>query len=143
VRTDHRNQVIHAGVHGGDRLKHGHLGKRPETAVVVPVLWQQPVAFAVIGTLLAILAPVLGMLVLPVLLAVALVGPGIEISGQFGTLPLRFPGPLANLVGAETLGLDPGLRQKMTATMDTSTGAAHGSLLNEAVNLAQPLQPEE
>jgi predicted membrane metal-binding protein len=143
VRTDHRNQVINAWLNGGYRLKHVHLCKRLETAFVVPVLLQQPVAFAVIGTLLAILAPVLGMLVLPVLLAVALVGPVIGISGQFGTLPLRFPGPLANLVGAETLGLDPGIRQKMTATMGTSTGAAHGSLLSEAINLAKPLQQEE
>jgi predicted membrane metal-binding protein len=114
-----------------------------DTAFVVPVLLQQPIAFPVSGMLLAILAPILGMVVLPALLAVALVGPVIRIGGQFGTLPLRFPGALTNLVGAETLGLDPGIRQKMTATMGTSTGAVHGSLLSEAINLAKPLQQEE
>ena len=49
--------------------------------LAVPVLLQQPVAFPVIGTLLAILAPVLGMLVLPALLAVSLVGLVIGIGG--------------------------------------------------------------
>jgi hypothetical protein len=130
-------------MNGGYRLEHVHLCKRMKTAFVVPVLLQEPVPCAVIRPLLAILAPVLGMLVLPALLAVALVGPVIGISGQFGTLPLRFPGPLAYLVGAETLGLDPGIRQKMTATMGTSTGAVHGSLLSEAINLVKPLQQEE
>jgi hypothetical protein len=110
---------------------------------VVPVLLQQPVAFAVICPLLAILAPVLGMLVSPALVAVTLVSLVIGIRGQFGPLPLRFPGPLAYLVGAETLGLDPGIWQKMPATMGTSTGAVHGSLLSEAINLAKPLQQEE
>jgi hypothetical protein len=110
---------------------------------MVPVLLQEPIAFAVRRPSLAILTPVLGMLMLPAVLAVALVGPVIRIGGQFGTLPLRFPGALTNLVGAETLGLDPGIRQKMTATMGTSTGAVHGSLLSEAINLAKPLQQEE
>jgi hypothetical protein len=109
---------------------------------VVPVRLQQPVAFAVICPLLTILPPVLGMLVSPALVAVTLVSLVIGIRGQFGPLPRRFPGPLAYLVGAETLGLDPGIWQKMPATMGTSTGAVHGSLLSEAINLANPLQQE-
>ena len=48
---------------------------------MVPVLLQKPVAFAVIRTCLAILAPVLGMLVLPAVLAVSLVSPVIGIGG--------------------------------------------------------------
>ena len=83
----------------GYRLEHVHLCKRTETAFVVPVLLQQPIAFAVIRTPLAILAPVMGMLVLPAVLAVSLVGPIIGIRGEFVTLPLRFSGPLAGLVG--------------------------------------------
>lgn len=78
--------------------------------LAVSVLLQQTVAFPVIGTLLAILAPVLGMLVLPALLAVSLVGLVIGIGGQFVSLPLGFSRPLAGLVGAETLRFDPGIR---------------------------------
>ena len=110
---------------------------------MVPVLLQKPVAFAVIRTLLAILAPIMGMLVLPAVLAVSLVGPVIGIGGQFVSLPLSFSGPLAGLVGAEALGLNTGIRQKMTAAMSTSTSAVHGFLLSEAINLAKRLQQEE
>ena len=110
---------------------------------MVPVLLQKPVAFAVIRTLLAILAPILGMLMLPALLAVSLVGPVIGIGGQFVSVPLSFSGPLAGLVGAEALGLNTGIRQKMTAAMSTSTSAVHGFLLSEAINLAKRLQQEE
>jgi hypothetical protein len=143
VRTDRWNQVINTWLNGGYRLYHVHLCKRTGTAFVVPVLLQQPVAFAVRRPLLTILVPVLGMLMLPAVLAVALVGPVIGIGGHFLALPLRFPGPLAYRVGAETLGLDPGIWQKMTATMSTSMGAVHGSLLSEAINLAKLLQQEE
>jgi hypothetical protein len=92
------------------------------------VLLQKPVTFAVIHPLLAILAPVLGMLVLPAVLAVSLVGPVIGIRGPFGPLLLGFSGPLAGLVGAETLRLDPGIRQHETPAMGTSNGAVHGFL---------------
>jgi hypothetical protein len=124
--------VINAGLNGGYRLEHVHLCKRTETALVVPVLLQQPVPFAVIRTLLAILAPVMRRLVVPALLAVSLVSPVIGIRGQFGTLPLGFSGPLAGLVGAETLRLDPGIRHKETSAMGTANGAVHGFLLREA-----------
>jgi hypothetical protein len=73
---------------------------------------QKPVAFAVIRTLLAILAPIMGMLVLPALLAVSLVGSVIGIGGQFVSLPLSFSGPLAGLVGAEALGRTRGSGRK-------------------------------
>jgi hypothetical protein len=112
-------------------------------AFVVPVLLQQPVAFAVIRMLLAILAPVLGMLVLPSVLAVALVGPVIRIGGQFVSLPLGFPGPLTDLAGTETLGLDPGIRQHETPAMGTANGAAHGFLLREAGYRKKWLSREE
>jgi hypothetical protein len=138
VWTDHRDQVINAWLNEGYGLEHVHLCKRTDTAFVVPVLLQKPVAFAVIRTLLAILAPVLGMLMLPALLAVSLVGPVIGIGGQFVSLPLRFSGPLAGLVGAEALGLNTGIRQKMTAAMSTSTSAVHGFLLSEAINYNVP-----
>jgi hypothetical protein len=132
VWTDRGNEVINAWLNGGDRLEHVHLCKRTATAFAVSVLLQQPVPFAVSRTLLAILAPVLGMLVLPTLLAVALVGSVIRISGQFGTLPLGFSGALAGLVGAETLCLDPGIRQHETPAMGTANGTVHGFLLREA-----------
>jgi hypothetical protein len=101
------------------------------------VLLQQPVAGTVIGTHLAILAPVLGMLVLPVALAVSLVGLVIGISGHFVALPAGFSGPLAGLVGTEPLVLDPGIRQKTTAAMGTADGTVHGFLLREATTLAK------
>jgi hypothetical protein len=104
---------------------------------LVSVLLQKPVAFTVIGARLTILAPVLGMLVLPASLAISLVGPVIGISGHFVALPAGFSGPLAGLVGTEPLALDPGIRQKTTAAMGTSDGAVHGFLLSEATNLAK------
>jgi hypothetical protein len=107
------------------------------------VLWQKPSAFAVIRTFLAILAPVMGMLVLPVMLAVSLVGPVIGISGHFFALPLRFSGPLADLVRTETLGLGTGIRHTETPAMDTANGAVHGFLLREAVPLKKWLLQEE
>ena len=107
------------------------------------MLLQQPVTFAVIRTLVAILAPVLGMLVLPAVLAVALVGPVIGIRGQFGTLPLGFSGALAGLVGAETLRLDSGIRQHETPAMGTANGAVHGFLLREAGHHKKRLSQEE
>src|SRR5438445_624893 len=112
-------------------------------AFAVPVLLQQPVPFAVIRSLLAILAPVLGMLVGPALLAVSLVSSVIGVHGQFGTLPLSFSGPLTGLVGTETLCLNSGIRQKTTAAMGTADGAVHGFLLREAGNLKHRWSQEE
>ena len=80
---------------------------------------------------------------MPLVLAIALVGAVIRVGSEFGTLPLGFSGPLAGLVGAEALGLNTGIRQKMTAAMSTSTSAVHGFLLSEAINLAKRLQQEE
>ena len=125
--------MIHAGLHASYGCEHVHLCKRTDTAFGVPVLLQQPVAFAVIRTLLAILAPIMGMLVLPALLAVSLVGLVIGIGGQFVSLPLGFSRALAGLVGAETLRCDPGIRQPETPTMSTAHLAVHGFLLCEAV----------
>ena len=114
-----------------------------DTAFTVPVLLQQPVAFTVSGSLLAILAPVLGVLMLPALLAVSLVGPVIRIRGQFGTLPLGFSGPLAGLVGTETLRLNPGIWQHETPAMGTANGAVHGFLLRKAGHRKKRLSQEE
>jgi hypothetical protein len=107
------------------------------------MLLQQPVPFAVIRMLLAILAPVMGMLVLPAVLAVALVGPVIGISRHFFALPLCSSGALAGRVGTETLGLGTGIRPKETPAMDTAHLAVHGFLLREAVLLKKWLVQEE
>src|SRR5262249_49723643 len=138
-----RDQVINAWLNGGYRLEHVQLCKRTHTTLVVPVLLQQPGAFTVIGMLVPILLPVMGMLVLPVSLAIALVGSVIRISGQFGVLPAGFSVPLAGLVGTEPLTFDAGIRQKMTATMGTADGAVHGFLLREAGHLKNRLLQEE
>jgi hypothetical protein len=114
-----------------------------DTAFVVPVLLQQPIAFPVSGMLLAILAPILGMVVLPALLAVALVGPVIRIGGHFFALPLRFSGALAGLLRTEPLGLGTGIRHKETPAMDTAHLTVHGFLLREAVSLTTWLCQEE
>ena len=108
-------------MNGGYRLEHVHLCKRTETAFVVPVLLQQPVPFAVGHPSLAILTPVLGILMLPALLAVALVGAVIGVGGELGTLPLGFSRALAGLVRAESLRLHPGIRQHETLAMALST----------------------
>jgi hypothetical protein len=85
--------------------------------------------------LVALLAPVLGRLAVPAVLAVALVGPVIRIGGHFVALPLRFSGPLAGLLRTEPLGLGTGIRYKETPAMDTAHRAVHGFLLREAVSL--------
>jgi hypothetical protein len=143
VRTDDWDEVINAWLNEGYGCERVHPCKRTDTAFVVPVPLQKPIAFTVIGTLVAILAPVMGMLVLPLLLAVSLVGPVIGIGGQFVTLPPGFSGSLAGLVGAETLRLDPGMRQNETPAMGTSNGAVHGFLLSEAGHLNKRLSQEE
>jgi hypothetical protein len=143
VWADRRDQVINAWLNGGYRLKRVHLCKRTEAAFAVPVPLQQSVAFTGIGTLVAILAPVLGMLALPALLAVALVGPVIGIGGHFFALPLRFSGALAGLLRTELLGLGTGIRHKETPAMDTAHLAVHGFLLREAVSLTTWLCQEE
>jgi hypothetical protein len=132
VWADGGNQVINAWLNGDYRLEHIHLCKRTATAFVVPVLLQQSVPFAVIRTPLATLAPVLGMPLLPLVLAIALVGTVIEVGGEFGPLPLGFSRALAGLVGAETLRLRPGIRQHETSAMGTANSAVHGFLLREA-----------
>jgi hypothetical protein len=143
VRTDCRDEVINAGVNCGYRLEHVHLCKWTETAFAVPVPLQQSVAFTVVGTLVAILTPVLGMLALPALLAVALVGSVIRIGGHFVALPLRFSGSLAGRLRAEPLGLGTGIRHKETPAMDTAHLAVHGFLLREAVLLTTWLCQEK
>jgi hypothetical protein len=52
-------------------------------------------------------------------------------------------GPLAGLVGAETLRLDPGIRQHETPAMGTANGAVHGFLLREAGHRKKWLSQEE
>jgi len=101
---------------------------------------QNPVSFAVIGSFLSVSAPVMGMLALPVSLAIFLVGLVIGITGQLVSLPLGFPGPLTGFVGAEALGFDPGIRSKMTTAMDASMGVVHGFLQSEATTLTKRLE---
>jgi hypothetical protein len=143
VRTDCWDEVINAGLNAGYGLDHVHLCKRTATAFMVPVLLQEPVPFAVIHTPLAILAPILGMPLLPLVLALALVGSVIRIGGHFVALPLRFSGPLSGLLGAEPLGLGTGIRHKETPAMDTAHLAVHGFLLRAAVLLTTWLCQEE
>jgi hypothetical protein len=131
VRTAGGNPVINAGLHGDDRLEHIHLGKRTATACGVPVLWPQPVACALIGTPVAIRAPVSGRPLLPLVLALSLVGAVIGVGGACGPLPLSVSRALAGRVGAETWGLRPGMRHKATSAMGTATGAVPGFLLRE------------
>jgi hypothetical protein len=110
---------------------------------MVSGLLQEPVAFAVSRTPLAILAPVLRLPLLPLVLAIALVGTVIGVGGEFGPLPLGFSRALAGLVGAETLRLHPGIRQHETSAMGTAHGAVHGFLLREAGHRKKRLFQEE
>jgi hypothetical protein len=90
--------------------------------------------------LVAILTPVMGMTFLPASLAVSLVGLVVRIGGYLVLLPTGFPGPLAGLVGTESLGLDTGIGQKNTPAMGTSSLAVHDFLLGEAINLSKRTQ---
>jgi hypothetical protein len=135
--------MINTWFNEGYRCERVHLCKRTGTAFVVPVLLQQPVPFAVGRPSLAILAPVLGMLVLPVALAVSLIGPVVGVTGQFVALPLRFSGPLAGWMSAEALGLDAGIGHKRGTAVGTPQGVVHGFLLTEATNLPKRLQRGE
>jgi hypothetical protein len=132
--------MINTWFNEGYRGERVHLCKRTDTAFVVPVLLQQPVPFAVSRPSLVILAPVLGMLVLPVALAVSLIGSVVGVTGQFVALPLRLSGPLAGWLSAEALGLDAGIGHKRGAAVGTPQGVVHGFLLTEATNLPKRLQ---
>jgi hypothetical protein len=132
--------MINTWFNEGYRCERVHLCKRTGTAFVIPVLLQQPVPFAVRRPSLAILAPVLGMLVLPVALGVSLIGSVVGVTGQFVALPLRFSGPLAGWMSAEALGLDAGIGHKRGAAVGTPQGVVHGFLLTEATNLPKRLQ---
>ena len=104
---------------------------------------QQSIAFAVIGSPLAIVTPVTTMPTLPGLPRVSLVGLIIGVGGHLVALPLGFPDPLTGRVGAESLYLDTGIRHKAAPTIGTSTLAMHGFLLCEAVDLQTGLVQEE
>jgi hypothetical protein len=102
-----------------------------------------PIAFAVIGPPLTVVAPVVGVLVLPRVPGVSLVGLIIGIGGHLASLPLGFSGLLTGLVGAEALSFDTGIGRKAAAAVGTSTLAVHGLLLYEAVDLEKGLVQEE
>jgi hypothetical protein len=63
--------------------------------------------------------------------------------GHLVSLPRGFSRPLAGPVGAESLGLAPGLGHKAAPAVGTSTVAVHGFLLGEAVDLQPGLVQEE
>ena len=96
---------------------------------------QQSIAFAVIGSPLAIVTPVTTMPTLPGLPRVSLVGLIIGVGGHLVALPLGFSGPLTGGVGTASLRLDTGIGHKAAPTMGPSTLAGHGFLLYEAVDL--------
>ena len=110
---------------------------------MVPVVLQQSIAFAVIGPPLTVVAPVVGVLALPGVLGVSLIGLIIGIGCHLVSLPLGFSGLLAELVGAEALGFDARIGDKAAAAVGTSTLAVHGFLLCEAVDREKGLVQEE
>jgi hypothetical protein len=63
----------------------------------------------------------------PCLLGIALVGLIIRIGRHLLALPSSFPRLLAGLFGAESLGLDTGIRDKAAPAVGTSTLAVHSS----------------
>jgi len=104
---------------------------------------QESIAFTVIGAPLTVVTPVVGVLALPRLPGVSLVGWIIGISGHLVALPLGFSSALAGVVGAEALGFDTGIGRKAAAAVGASTLAVHGFLLCEAVDLQTGLVQEE
>jgi hypothetical protein len=104
---------------------------------------QKSIALTVIWVLVAVVTPVSAMLMLPSEPSVSLVGLIIGIACHLIALPLGFSGLLAGLVGAKALGFDTGIGHKAAATVGTSTLAAHGFLLCEALDLQQRLVQEE
>ncbi len=110
---------------------------------LVAVGLQESIAFAVIGPPLTVVAPVVGVLVLPRVLSISLIGLIIGIGSHLVSLPLGFSGLLAGLVRAEALGFDTGIGHIAAAAVGTSTLAIHGFLLCEAVDLETGLVQEE
>jgi hypothetical protein len=104
---------------------------------------QQSVAFAVVGSMLTILAPIVGMSLVPGALAVLLVGLIIRIGGHLVFLPLIFSGFLARRGSTKALRLDSRIGYKLTPTVGTVELAVHGFLLREAVDLNNGLFQEE
>ena len=104
---------------------------------------QKSIAFTVIGPPLTIVAPVIGVLALPRVPGVSLVGLIIGIGGHLVSLPLDFSSALAGCVGAEALEFDTGIGHKAAAAVGASTLAVHGFLLCEAVDLEKGLVQEE
>ena len=100
-------------------------------------------AFPVIGPPQAILPPVVGMPGWPRGVGLSLVGWIIGSGGHLVSLPRGFSRPLAEPVGAESLGLDTGMGHKAAPAVGTSTVAVPGCLLCEAVDLPQGLVQEE
>src|SRR5262249_9262172 len=88
---------------------------------------------------LPVLTPVVGVLALPMSLAVSLVSSVIGIAGELVSLPLGFSSPLTGFTGAEALGFDARIGDKMDAAMGASTGVVHGFLLGGATNLPKGL----
>jgi hypothetical protein len=80
------------------------------------------------------------MLVLPMALAVSLMGSVVGVTGQLVALPLRFSGQLAGWMSAEAWGLDAGIGHKRGAAVGTSQGVVHGFLLTAATNLPKRLR---
>jgi hypothetical protein len=99
----------------------------------------EAITLAVVGSFLPVLTPVVGVVALPVALAVSLVGAVVGITGEFVSLPLGFSGPLAGCMGAEALGFDARTGHKRGAAVATPQGVVHGFLLTEATNL--PKEP--
>jgi hypothetical protein len=104
---------------------------------------QESIAFAVIGSPPSVVAPVVGVLALPRLAGVSLVGLIIGIGGHLVSLPLGFSSALAGRVGAEALGFNTRVGHKAAAAVGASTLAVHGFLLCEAVDFETGLVQEE
>src|SRR5262252_9719881 len=123
------NQVINPWSDKGYGHGRVHLCKRLRATSVVAVRLQQPIAFAVIGSPQAILTPIVGVLMVPRVLGVALVGLIIGIGSHLLALPCGFASLLAGFMGTESLGLETGIGHKAAPAVGTSTWAVHGCLL--------------
>ena len=76
--------------------------------------------------LVPVLPPIMGVLFLPVFLAVSLVGLIVRVVCQFLSLPEVLSGPLTNLTATVALVFYSGIGMKKTMAMGTSDLVVHG-----------------
>jgi hypothetical protein len=98
----------------------------PAPSEAVSVALHQPVALTTSWMALSILFVVAGVVLVPLFLAIALIGLVVRIAQEFFLLPISLPGTLAFLVTAVALILDSRIGLEGAPAMNALNGPVHG-----------------